>query len=75
MRIVQEANSTCAVDGVHLTHDLAQLQHRRYITHIIRMKLEDVEQDISVEARGRQTTVHAVLFPQIRHQSLCLVGR
>lgn len=32
MRIVQEANSGCAVDGVHLTHDLAELQHRRYST-------------------------------------------
>lgn len=25
MRIVQEANSGCAVDGVHLTHDLTEL--------------------------------------------------
>lgn len=24
-RIAQEANSGCAVDGVHLTHDLTQL--------------------------------------------------
>lgn len=43
--------------------------------YIIRMKLEEEEQDISVEVRGRQTALHVVLYPQIRHQSLCLVGR
>lgn len=75
MRIVQEANSGRAVDGVHLTHDLAQLQHKRFSTDTDTVKLEDEQQGISVNAGGRQTDVHAVLYSQIRRQGLCLVGR
>lgn len=75
-RIVQEADSGCAVDGVHLAHDLAQLQHRRHSTDTQSAWNWEMTNGTCVPKReDRQTAVHVVLYPQIRHRSLCLEGR